>query len=144
MAEFLADVMCGKLATYLRMCGHDTAYALDRGIEADDEILATARAEDRVLVTRDESLAARTERAVLLTAMDPVAQLRELAAAGYDCTLSEPSRCSACNGRLERVEGGETPDYAPGPAEEAVWRCRDCGQHFWKGSHWDDVRERLN
>ncbi|PSP98633.1 hypothetical protein BRC89_07140 [Halobacteriales archaeon QS_4_70_19] len=26
---FLLDVMLGKLATYLRMCGHDATYALD-------------------------------------------------------------------------------------------------------------------
>ena len=29
MDRLLVDVMCGTLATYLRMCGYDAAYALD-------------------------------------------------------------------------------------------------------------------
>jgi len=144
MAEFLVDLMCGKLATYLRMCGHDAAYALDRGVEADDALLSLARAEDRVLVTRDEALAARAERSVLVTATDSTEQVRELVAAGYDCTPTEPMRCSTCNGRLARVtEAESTPEHAPDPGEEPVWRCRDCGQVFWRGSHWDDVKARL-
>ena len=36
--RLLLDAMLGKLATYLRMCGHDAAYALDRGVEADDAV----------------------------------------------------------------------------------------------------------
>lgn len=51
--KLLLDVMCGGLTSYLRMCGHDTVYALDRGVEADDRLLAIAHEEDRTLVTRD-------------------------------------------------------------------------------------------
>lgn len=32
--RLLLDVMLGKLAVYLRVCGYDTAYALGRGLEA--------------------------------------------------------------------------------------------------------------
>jgi hypothetical protein len=46
----LLDVMLGKLATYLRMCGYDAAYAVERGIEADDALLARADAEGRLAV----------------------------------------------------------------------------------------------
>jgi len=137
----LLDVMLGKLATYLRMCGYDAAYAGTRDAETDDDALAVAETERRTLVTRDRTLAARADRSVLLTSHDAVDQLRELGDAGYDLTLAEtPTHCSACNGRLERVDRTEpTPDYAPATHEEPVWRCRDCGQHFWKGSHWEDV-----
>jgi len=147
--------MLGKLATYLRMCGYDTAYALERGrtsaigaeddagVEDDDELLAVARGEDRRLVTRDEDLAARADAAILVSATDIDGQLRELRAAGVDFSLDRPERCSRCNGRVGRVDGGTTPDYAPGTDEQRVWRCRECGQHYWKGSHWADVRERL-
>jgi len=141
----LLDVMLGKLATYLRMCGYDAAYAGTRGAETDDDALAVAETEGRTLVTRDHALATRGDPSLLLSSRDPVDQLRELAAAGYDLTLAEtPTHCSACNGRLEHVDRTEpTPDYAPDPHEETVWRCRDCGQHFWKGSHWDDVAATL-
>jgi uncharacterized protein with PIN domain len=143
--RFLVDAMCGKLATYLRMCGHDTAYALDRSVEADDRLLDLAREEGRTLVTRDRQLAARTGDAFLVDSKDVREQLRELAEAGVDLSLAdEPARCGQCNAPLERVEGdATTPEYAPDPATEAVWRCPDCGQHFWKGSHWEDVRETL-
>jgi uncharacterized protein with PIN domain len=144
-ARLLLDAMLGKLATYLRMCGYDAAYALDRGVEADDRLLAVARDEDRTLVTRDRDLAARAPDSVLLESKPVAGQLRELAAAGFALDLGEPTRCATCNGRLARVEPLEsTPAYAPDPGDRAVWRCRDCGQCFWAGSHWDDVRERLD
>jgi len=141
----LLDTMLGKLATYLRMCGYDAAYAGERGIEADDDVLALAHTEGRVLVTRDRELAARAEQSQLLSTRDVTEQLRELRRSGFDLELAaEPARCSACNGPLERVDRTEpTPDYAPETHEETVWRCRNCGQHFWKGSHWADVSDTL-
>lgn len=139
------DAMLGKLATYLRMCGYDAAYALDRGAEDDADVLALARTEGRRLVTRDEGLARQAEDALLLTRREVEEQLRELSAAGFELDLSaEPVRCGVCNAPVERVDRTEpTPPYAPEPTEEAVWRCRDCGQHFWRGSHWDDVAATL-
>lgn len=155
--RFLLDVMLGKLATYLRMCGYDAAYALDRGIEADDAIRALAAAEDRTLLTRDAQLAEQAEDSLLLTKRDIEDQLREVRAAGIDLSLPDhPQRCSACNGEV--VPAGEAelgelgddtdvdidadvPEHVPDDVDP--YRCRDCGQWFWKGSHWDDVRERL-
>jgi len=139
------DTMLGKLATYLRMCGYDAAYALDREAGSDDALLALAATEGRRLVTRDEALARRGEDAILLTGREVADQLRELVDSGFELTLSdEPRYCGTCNAPVEPVDRTEpTPEYAPDPAEAAVWRCRDCGQHFWQGSHWDDVAETL-
>ena len=153
----LLDVMCGKLATYLRLCGYDAAYALDRGVEADDRLLSLAAAEDRVLLTRDRELAARAPGAdpavdaVLLTERDVLDQLRKLAA-GFPVELAaELTRCGSCNGGVERVGAGadpvpDRPDYVPDDvgSERPGWRCTDCGQWFWKGGHWDDVAARLD
>ncbi|MDG5818751.1 Mut7-C RNAse domain-containing protein [Natronococcus sp. A-GB7] len=143
--RILLDVMCGGLPAYLRMCGHDTAYAGDRGLEADDALLAVARDEDRTLVTRDVQLATRADDAILLETRDVEAQLAELAAAGLELTLDdEPRFCGRCNGSLEAVEPGRsTPEYAPDPAETAVRVCTDCGQFFWRGSHWERVERTL-
>lgn len=140
--RFLLDVMLGKLATYLRMCGYDAAYALDRDIEADDRIRELARTEDRTLLTRDEQLAARTPDAILLTERAVTDQLRELADAGVELSLAEPpTRCGNCNGRLE-LATGEPPEHAPGGV--TCFRCQACGQWFWRGSHWEAVEERLS
>lgn len=103
--KFLLDVMCGKLAVYLRMCDYDTAYALDRGLEDDDHLRDLARREERVLLTRDRDLAARAERSLLLTSHDvrghsmnsqppglPSASLTNRRAADGATVLSKPSR----------------------------------------------------
>jgi uncharacterized protein with PIN domain len=145
--RLLLDTMLGTLATYLRMCGYDTRYALEEGVEADDALLELAAAENRRLLTRDRALAARAPegRGLLLEGREIDTQLQEVADAGIDVEIAgRPVRCGACNGPLERV-GAETstPDYAPDPGETAVWQCTDCGQHFWRGSHWDDVAETL-
>jgi uncharacterized protein with PIN domain len=145
MSRFLCDAMLGKLATYLRMCGHDTAYALDRDVEADEKLLTWAREADRTLLTRDASLADRAPKAVHIEAKDPRAQLGELGAAGITLELpAEPVRCSRCNGRVRRVDADTPrPDYAPPAGERPVWRCVDCGQFYWRGSHWTDLAETL-
>lgn len=143
--------MLGKLATYLRMCGYDTAYALDRGIEADDRLLELAHEEGRLLVTRDAELARRATGLAgqadgLLLETKPVTdQLRELTDAEFALKLSEPARCAQCNSELEEVTAeSSSPEYAPDPDELRVWRCPNCGQHFWKGSHWESVAETLS
>ncbi|WP_435363198.1 Mut7-C RNAse domain-containing protein [Haloarchaeobius sp. DYHT-AS-18] len=138
MTRFLLDVMCGGLTSYLRLCGHDTVYALDRDGEDDDRLLAIAADERRKLVTRDVHLSNRADDAVLLRQRETEDQLAELAAAGVSLTPTDvPTRCGRCNGPVERVaEGSSTPEYAPDD-DTPTWRCRDCGQCFWRGSHWD-------
>jgi uncharacterized protein with PIN domain len=145
MTRLLLDAMLGRLATYLRMCGHDTVYTLDAGLETDEEILDRARSDERTLVTRDRDLAAQYPASILLSARDVQDQLAALAAAGVRIGLPEtPQRCSRCNDSLVRVDGTEpTPEYAPSTSEFDIWRCEGCGQHFWKGSHWADVAERI-
>jgi uncharacterized protein with PIN domain len=146
MTRLLLDAMLGRLATYLRMCGYDAAYALDEGIEADDAVLDWARRDDRTLLTRDRELAARYERTVLLDSREVSDQLAELVEAGFEIELPEtPQRCSACNGSLVRVDPDEpTPAYAPAAGGTDVWRCEACGQHYWTGSHWADVAATID
>ena len=143
--QLLVDQMCGGIVSYLRMCGHDVWYALDRDLEADTDIRACAASEGRTVVTRDRTLATAAARSILLEATDTHDQLRELAEAGVSLEpADQPPRCGRCNGRLERVPAEtSTPTYAPAADETAVYRCRDCGQHFWKGSHWERVAKTL-
>lgn len=143
MEPLFLDVMLGKLATYLRMCGYDAVYAHEEGLEADDAISDRARETGRTLLTRDEDLAARTGEAVLLESREIESQLRELSAAGFRLELpEEPTRCSVCNGPLRAADAGTAPEHAPDDVAD-VWQCEDCEQYFWKGGHWDRVRETL-
>ncbi|AGN02710.1 hypothetical protein L593_13855 [Salinarchaeum sp. Harcht-Bsk1] len=137
--------MCGGIRAHLRMCGHDTVYALDRGIETDEEILALAHDEGRTIVSRDRDLVVRADDAILLESTDATEQLATLASEGIELQLSEePTRCGRCNGRLGRIDPSDTtPSHVPDAAKMAVWQCRDCGQCFWKGSHWERVAATL-
>lgn len=144
--RLLVDTMCGGIVSYLRMCGHDTAYAMDRGIESDGELKQVTTDEQRRLVTRDQDLATTTD-GILLTATSTEGQLAELADAGVELVLRErPQYCGNCNGRLRVVgpdEQSTTPAYTPEPSENDLFACQECGQYFWRGSHWDRVETTL-
>ena len=141
--RFLVDVMLGKLATYLRMCGYDTEYAQEEGIEADDAIRQRAQSTDRTLLTRDRELASRTDGAVLLDSRDIEGQLTELYDHGIAIELpTSPERCSVCNGRVDRINPDQRPDHAPDSVSD-IWQCDDCDQFFWKGSHWERVEATI-
>ncbi|AFK18422.1 hypothetical protein E6P09_06535 [Haloferax mediterranei ATCC 33500] len=148
VTALLLDVMLGKLATYLRMCGYDAAYALtdDGSDPGDEQLLERTKDEGRVLLTRDVTLAAQAPRSVLLAEREPIDQLRELESVGFDISLDEePARCGVCNGPVEALgDEASVPAYAPDPSETTLWRCLDCGQVFWRGSHWYDVESRLD
>lgn len=118
---FMLDVMLGKLAVYLRLCGYDAVYALDRDVEADEAVLELADREGRTVLTRDVHLSTRAERGVLIIKHNPPDQLAELAAVGLRLEpTAEPARCGRCNGSVEAVdEGKETPGYAPDPIKTA-------------------------
>jgi len=137
--RLLCDLMLGKLVVYLRLCGYDTVYAGDREIEADDRIASIARQENRRLCTRDTELARRVSGAILLTEREVDAQLTELRNAGVELEAADPpAYCGRCNGRLGAMApDADSPEYAPDPAETDCWRCRSCGQVFWKGSHYE-------
>lgn len=139
----LLDVMLGGLVAPLRMVGYDTAYALERDVETDPAVRKLASIEGRHLLTRDRELALQAEPSSLLTATDPHDQLAELADRGFELELTDPQRCSRCNGRLRSVSEGPGPADGPDPGAEPVWQCRDCTQYFWKGSHWENLAARL-
>jgi hypothetical protein len=141
--RFLLDAMLGKLATYLRMCGYDTQYALEEGIEADDAICERARETERTVVTRDRELATQTDDAVLLVSREIESQLAELHDHGIEIELpTQPERCSVCNGRVVQINPEKRPEHAP-DAVGHIWQCEGCQQYFWKGSHWDRVQEMI-
>ncbi|QZA88938.1 Mut7-C RNAse domain-containing protein [Salinarchaeum sp. IM2453] len=143
--RLLLDAMCGSLASYLRMCSHDTVYALDQDITADDALLELSESENRTLITRNQALADRATNSILLTSKHTTEQLSELHGAGVPLILADqPEYCGQCNGDVQSVPPATTvPDYVPSPDTESIWQCQSCGQYFWKGGHWDQVKSTL-
>src|SRR5215510_5135697 len=73
--RFVADTMLGALARWLRAMGYDTAYP---GRADDGWLFELARAEHRILITRDVRLAGRAgDRACLIRSRDVDGQIVE-------------------------------------------------------------------
>jgi hypothetical protein len=142
--RWIADEMLGRLARYLRFLGYDVLYA--KGM-SDKAILERAKADDRVIITRDVILSRRGGfRAVLVISPDVNQQLKELKVA-YPSLREDVAflRCSSCNGALSVVDHS-TP-VPPKGVPEDVWTsgrevhvCVDCGQAYWEGTHTKEIR----
>lgn len=136
--------MLGRLARWLRVLGYDTLYSP----AADDPALARlARAETRILLTRDRELARRAGLRVLLLRDDRVQeQLREVAARFALEAEEAFSRCTRCNVTLLELdrEGarGRVPPYVY--TTHARFRaCPECRRVYWRGTHWAHMLETL-
>jgi uncharacterized protein len=144
--RFVVDTMLGRLAHWLRAMGYDTLYF---GPVDDARLLELARREDRTLVTRDARLAtAAGRRGCRLRAErvdDQLAEIIEALALGPPDTAWR-TRCLECNAVLET----RAPDTVRTVVPARVFAmhtefvgCPDCGRVYWRGSHFDRMRERL-
>ncbi|GAB4310603.1 MAG: Mut7-C RNAse domain-containing protein [Bacteroidales bacterium] len=135
---FIADVHLGKLARKLRLAGFDTLY--DTRF-SDNEIIDTAEAQHRIILTRDTGILKnnRVTHGCFIHHQDPALQFREILQRLDLIHLIRPlSRCSICNGILKKTSGelqhGDLPftrDHLP----ETLYRCKSCNKLYWEGSH---------
>lgn len=139
MSRFLADAMLGRLARWLRAIGCDTAQLPVHAADAD--IVALARRDDRVLLTRDRHLLRelRPPRAFEITRDEPLEQLRSVVAAfGIARPAAFFTRCLVDNTALVEVAFADVADRIPPLARELpgpVFRCTVCDRVYWRGSH---------
>lgn len=143
--RFLADVMLGRLAKWLRIIGYDTLYFRDMD---DRELIRRAIQDHRILLTRDRELSQRDGfRAVLITAEDLESQLAQMfEEMNLEPRIGDRIRCPLCNRVLKDIPRDAVRNDVP----RYVWvthrefsRCPGCGKIFWKGTHWDRIRRRL-
>lgn len=134
--RFVLDVHLGTLARRLRLVGVDTAYRNDLD---DDELIAQANREGRVLLTQDRGLLRR--RKLWMGAYVRGGRTEEQFVDVLDrfAPRLEPwTRCVACNGPLAPVRKREVEGLLrPGTRRTyAVFaRCRSCGRLYWRGAH---------
>lgn len=147
--RFVADAMLGNLARWLRMLGYDTLYS--RSFE-DWKLLRVAEEDNRVLLTRDESLYRRARSRglnVVLVVSDDVAEMLACVAARTGLKLVfDPSRtrCPKCNTPLTKVSKAEALSLLKGELVakyEEFWKCGRCGRLYWQGNHWRTINETL-
>jgi len=141
--RFVLDVHLGRLADYLRMLGFDTLYRNDF---EDDELAQISSEQHRILLTRDRGLLKRSivTHGYCLRTTQPRQQLAEVMARFHLAAQAQPfRRCIRCNGLLEPVEKAAVAAQLNADtlaAFDQFSRCRDCGQVYWPGTHYERMR----
>jgi uncharacterized protein with PIN domain len=135
-ARLLLDVHLGTLARRLRLLGLDAAYRNDAD---DDELVARAQAEDRLLLTRDRGLLRRRTplRAAFVRGSRPDEQLADVLDR-FRLPLAPYTACTACGGVLHPV-AKESIEHLLQPGtrrtQDQFRRCGRCGHVYWHGAH---------
>jgi len=144
--SFVVDVHLGKLVKNMRLLGLDTVFNKDW---TDDNLIRISNEQHRMLLTRDIQLLknGNTQFGYWVRSQNPDEQIKELfrrfSLAGY---LAPFSRCMKCNGLLNEVPLSRIEDQVPPKVKKwqsRFFRCRDCGQVYWKGSHFEKLREKV-
>ncbi len=142
--RFLLDIHLGGLARRLRLLGVDTAGSNDAADNEDDHLVARARQEDRVLLTRDRGILLRRSLAhgAYVRGSRPDEQLTDILDR-FAPPLAPFTRCPACNGVLHPVAKRDIADrLQPGTRRtyQDFQRCPDCGAIYWAGAHAERLR----
>ena len=142
--RFVADAMLGTLAKWLRILGYDTLF--DASLN-DHQLVRLARAENRVLLTRDRELARRRGLHALLVAGERLDDQVRQVLADLDLTPDRAfSRCPVCNQPLELIDReaalARVPAYVV-QTHDSFSRCPACQRVYWRGTHWQQMDEHL-
>jgi len=142
--RLLCDAMLGRLAKWLRLLGYDTAYERDA---PDNRLARRARAEGRVLLTRDHELARRRGLETLLIESEELEEQIQQVKDELGTSPGPMTRCSVCNVPLEEVAPDEVADRLPPyvlRTHDRFRRCPSCGRVYWAGSHIDSMNEQVD
>jgi uncharacterized protein with PIN domain len=140
--RYVLDTHLGRLARYLRLLGFDCLYQNDFH---DDDLARISSEHDRILLTRDRRLLRRKiiTRGYCVRATNPLLQTVEILRR-FDLVadIRPLGRCIRCNGRLEDVGKDRIIDRLEPRTRryyEDFRTCRDCGQIYWRGSHFSKM-----
>jgi uncharacterized protein len=144
--KFIADAMLGRLVTWLRIYGFDTAYARTW---PDDELVARALHEGRLILTRDTRLIQRglvRNRHFFIRGDHYREQLQQV----LDRFPPDPAhwltRCLRCNRVLavadKRSVSGRVPPYVYA-SQERFEICPQCGRIYWRATHAWNMRAQI-
>ncbi len=143
--RFIADVMLGRLAKWLRIIGYDTLYF--RKIE-DSQLIRLAMQEGRIVLTRDVELCHRGGfHALLIEAERLEAQFAQvMKEAELRPKIRVNVRCPLCNEQLQIAARSHVKGIVPAYVYEThrqFTRCPRCAKIFWRGTHWQSIERRL-
>ncbi len=144
--RFVADVMLGRLAKWLRIVGYDVLYS---NKFADDDLIAISNREERILLSRDTRLLIRkaVRNFIFLQSGDTRDQIKqviqEVRQTDFPFLLT---RCLSCNEALADVPRESVCGRAPPfifKTQSRFKTCPKCGKLYWAGTHRDAVVRTL-
>lgn len=144
--RFVADVMLGRLAKWLRISGFDILYS---NRYTDDELIAISHEERRILLSRDTRLLIRkpVNYFIFLESDGIQDQIRQVFRATRTTSLSALlTRCLICNEMLDLISRAEIREVVPAYVFENQRQfkaCPRCGKVYWPGTHRQSVTRIL-
>jgi len=148
--KFVIDHNVGKLAKWLRIMGYDTLFF--KGND-DSQMIATALAEGRMIITRDTQIIKRRVvtsgqlKVIFIQSDEPEMQMGQLIdTLNLDCQFSPFSLCLECNQPLVERSKQEVRDLVPPyvfQTQSQYRECPACHRIYWRGTHWQAMTKRL-
>jgi uncharacterized protein len=143
--RFVADVMVGKLARWLRVLGVDVAYS---NTFTDDDILRISQSDNRIILTRDIRFAATRKpgECIVIESDHHREQVQQVIRTFALKEFRVFSRCLECNALLQDVNKEEVFESVPPYVyltQEHFARCPSCGRVYWHGTHAEEMLKRI-
>ena len=149
-SRFIVDHNVGKLAKWLRVMGYDALFFNGRN---DSRMVATALAEERVILTRDTQIMQRRVvtkgqlKAILIKSDRPELQMHQvIETLNLDCQFRPFTICLECNQTLVVRSKEQVKDLVPPyvfRTQSQYMECPTCHRIYWRGTHWQAMTERL-
>ena len=148
--KFIVDNNVGKLAKWLRIMGYDTIFFNGRD---DSRMIATALAEDRVILTRDTQIMRRRLvtsgqlKAILIKGDQAEQQMHQVIdTLKLDCHFRPFALCLECNQPLLERSKQQVKDLVPPyvfQTQSQYMECPACHRIYWRGTHWQAMTKKL-
>ncbi len=148
--KFIVDNNVGKLAKWLRMIGYDALF-FDGGNDAN--MIATALAEGRVILTRDTQIMRRRVvttgqlEAILIKSDEPEPQMHQvMETLNLERQFKPFTICLECNQSLVERSKHQVKDLVPPyvfQTQSQFMQCPACHRIYWRGTHWQAMTEKL-
>ena len=147
--RFIVDHNVAKLARWLRMMGYDATVFN----QPDDwEMIRTALAENRIIITKDTGVMKRRVitsgklSALLVSTDDPEKQMQQVIETFELNDSNSFSLCLECNVPLISIKREEVKDRVPAYVYDTRTQfveCQVCHRVYWKGTHWKAMIKTL-
>ncbi|MFC2013643.1 Mut7-C RNAse domain-containing protein [Chloroflexota bacterium] len=148
--KFIVDNNVGKLAKWLRIMGYNALFFNSRN---DSNMIATALATDRVILTRDTQIMKRRVvtsgqiKAILLKSDEPEQQMQQvIATLSPDYRFKPFTICLECNQPLLERSKPQVKDLVPPyvfQTQSQFMECPACHRIYWRGTHWQALTKKM-